>query len=182
MGKPRLLVVVGSTRPGRIGLPISRWFTQLAQADGRFEVELADLVEVDLPLLDEPNHPMLGSYAHEHTKAWAATVAAADAVVLVTPEYNHGYPAALKNALDYLHTEWRDKPVGFVSYGGVSGGTRAVGQLKPVVAALRMTPVVESVIIPMAMGLVADGALPEDPARSAAATAMLAELERKLPR
>lgn len=181
MAKPRLLVVVGSTRPGRLGLPIARWFEGVARDDGRFEVALADLAEVDLPLLDEPGHPMLGEYVHEHTKAWSATVAAADAIVLVTPEYNHGYPASIKNALDYLHGEWRDKPVGFVSYGGVSGGTRSVGQLKPVVAALRMTPVVESVIIPNAMAAVVDGELVDDGVRGLAALGMLAEMERKLP-
>lgn len=183
MAKPRLLLVVGSTRPGRLGLPVARWFEGLARSDGRFEVDLADLAEINLPLLDEPAHPMLAAYEHEHSKAWASRVAAADAVVLVTPEYNHGYPAALKNAIDYLHVEWRDKPVGFVSYsGGVSGGTRAVAQLKTVAAALRMTLVVESVIIPMVLGQVANGELEPDPMRDTAATAMLAELERKLPR
>ena len=112
-----------------------------AREHGGFELEVADLAEVTLPLLDEPNHPRLRQYTREHTHAWSATVDVADAVVLVTSEYNYGYPAALKNAIDYLHHEWRYKPVGFVSYGGVAAGTRAVQQLKQVVTALRMMPV-----------------------------------------
>lgn len=144
---PTLVVVIGSTRPGRAGLPIGEWFAERARGHGAFHVDVADLVEIGLPLLDEPNHPRLGQYVHPHTHAWSLRIAAADAVVLVTPEYNHGYPAALKNAIDYLHAEWRDKPIGFVSYGGLAAGARAVQQLKQVVAALRMVPVVPSVSI-----------------------------------
>jgi NAD(P)H-dependent FMN reductase len=145
---PRLTIVIGSTRPGRAGLPIARWFAQRAAAHGGFDVAMADLAEVNLPLLDEPDHPRLRRYRHQHTKRWSALVEASDAFVLVTPEYNYGYPAPLKNALDYLHEEWQHKPVGFVSYGGVAAGTRAVQQLKQVVTTLRMLPVVESVNIP----------------------------------
>lgn len=148
MSKPVLQIVLGSTRPGRAGAAVTEWFTEQARAHGGFEVAVADLAEVNLPLFDEPNHPMTGAYEHEHTRAWSALVARANALVFVTPEYNHGYPAALKNALDYLNREWRYKACGFVSYGGVSAGLRAVHQLKQVVTALRMVPVTDAVSIP----------------------------------
>ena len=97
---PRLAVIIGSTRPGRAGLPIAQWFVERARAHGGFEVEVADLAEIDLPLLDEPNHPRLRKYTKQHTKDWSARIERADAVVFVTPEYNYGYPAAVKNAID----------------------------------------------------------------------------------
>ena len=109
---------------------------------------MVDLAELKLPPLDEPNHPRLRQYTQRHTREWSEQVDAADAFVFVTPEYNHGYPASLKLALDYLHHEWRYKPVGFVSYGGVAAGTRSVEQLQQVVTALRMTAVIEQVNIP----------------------------------
>lgn len=145
---PKLNVVVASTRPGRIGYPVAQWFVDLAREHGGFDVELVDLAEVNLPLLDEPNHPRLGQYVHDHTKRWSASVDAADAFVFVTPEYNYGMPASLKNAIDYLHTEWQYKPVGFVSYGGISAGTRAVQMTKQVVTTLKMTSAAEAVSIP----------------------------------
>ena len=178
---PDLLIVIGSTRPGRAGLPIGQWFAAETEKHGGFTVTTADLAELDLPLLDEPEHPRFGRYQHEHTKRWSSLVAAADAVVLVTPEYNHGYPAALKNALDYLHAEWANKPVGFVSYGGVAGGTRAVQQLKPVVSALRMVPVVEAVNIPFHMGAIHDGTFDANDIAQTSANAMLDELARVAP-
>lgn len=143
MNIPRLTVIIGSTRPGRAGQPIAEWFIARAEASGQFDVQVADLMDIDLPFLDEPNHPRLQRYLHQHTKDWSASVDAADAFVIVTPEYNHGYPASLKNALDYLSEEWKYKPVGFVSYGGIAAGTRAVQQLKQVVTTLRMVPVFE---------------------------------------
>jgi NAD(P)H-dependent FMN reductase len=146
--KPVLLVVVASTRPGRVGLPVARWFEQVARDHGGFAVEVADLADIDLPLLDEPHHPRLRRYVHDHTRRWSATVERADAVVFVTPEYNHSYPGALKNAVDFLSQEWRHKPVGIVSYGGVSAGLRAVQALKLVLGALAMVPVPEGVPIP----------------------------------
>src|SRR5436305_8905301 len=176
---PRLAVVIGSTRPGRAGLPIAEWFADLARRHGGFEVEVVDLAEVALPLFDEPHHPRLRQYTKPHTKAWSAIIDRADAVVFVTPEYNYGYPAALKNAIDYLHEEWRDKPVGFVSYGGVAAGTRAVQQLKQVVTTLRMVPVVESVNIPFfAQFLDEDGRAQANEVMETSADAMLSELER----
>jgi NAD(P)H-dependent FMN reductase len=153
---PKLMIVIASTRPGRVGLPVARWFNDRAVEHGEFEIDLVDLVELDLPMMDEPNHPRLQQYTHEHTRAWSERVDAADAFVFVTSEYNHGYPAALKNAIDFLHNEWHDKPVGFVSYGGVAAGTRAMQQLKPVVSALKMVPMVEAVNIPFVAQFIDD--------------------------
>jgi NAD(P)H-dependent FMN reductase len=174
---PRLLIIIASTRPGRIGLPVANWFVEHAASHGGFELEVADLAELELPLLDEPNHPRLRRYTRDHTRAWSATVAAADAVVMVTSEYNYGYPAALKNAIDYLHHEWRYKPVGFVSYGGVAAGTRAVQQLKQVVTALAMMPTQASVNIPFVQQFLSeDGAIIGNEIMLEAVPAMLDEL------
>jgi NAD(P)H-dependent FMN reductase len=145
---PRLLIVIASTRPGRVGLPVATWFAQRARAHGGFEVEVVDLAELRLPLLDEPHHPRLRKYTKDHTREWSAIVERADAFVFVTAEYNYGYPAALKNAIDYLHHEWQYKAAGFVSYGGVAAGTRAVQQLKQVITALRVFVTAASVNIP----------------------------------
>jgi NAD(P)H-dependent FMN reductase len=174
---PKLLIVIASTRPGRIGVPVADWFVGRASEHGGFEHELVDLAVLDLPLLDEPGHPRLRQYTKAHTHAWSATVEAADAIVLVTAEYNYGYPAALKNAIDYLHHEWRYKPVGFVSYGGVAAGTRAVQQLKQVVTALAMMPATASVNIPfVAQFLDDDGAIQGNDVMTQAAADMLDEL------
>lgn len=147
---PKLHVVVVSTRPQRVGLPIAGWFVDRAEKHGKFDVELVDLKEVALPLLDEPKHPRLGQYEHDHTKAWSARVRAADAFVFVTPEYNYGAPAPLVNALDFSFFEWAYKAAGFVSYGGASGGTRAVQMAKSIVSTLKMVPIPEAVAIPFA--------------------------------
>lgn len=146
---PRLLIVIGSTRPGRIGLPVANWFEHRAREHGGFEIEVVDLLELALPFMDEPKHPRFHEYTKDHTFAWSAIVDAADAIVFVHPEYNYGYPAAIKNAIDYLNWEWQNKPVGFVSYGGVSAGTRAQQQLKQILTgALRMLPVGTAVTLP----------------------------------
>ena len=176
---PRLTIVIGSTRPGRAGLPIAEWFSDRARSHAGFDIAVADLAELNLPLFDEPNHPRLRQYIHRHTKHWSAIVDASDAFVFVTPEYNYGYPAALKNAIDYLHEEWRDKPVGFVSYGGVSAGTRAVQQLKAVVTTLKMLPVYEAVSIPFHPQFIGeDGRVQANDIMEQAADAMLDELVR----
>ncbi|GAA3192033.1 NAD(P)H-dependent oxidoreductase [Actinocorallia longicatena] len=175
---PRLMIVIGSTRPGRAGASIAEWFTGRARDHGGFDTTVADLAELDLPLLDEPALPRLRQYTRQHTREWSARVEAADAVVFVTPEYNFGYPAAVKNAIDYLHAEWHHKPVGFVSYGGVSAGTRAVQQLKQVVTTLRMLPVVEGVNIAWHPRFISDGLFHADEELERAAAAMLDELVR----
>lgn len=176
---PRLAVIIASTRPGRVGLSVGSWFREHAVADGAFDVHLIDLAEVGLPLFDEPKHPRLGDYAHEHTKRWSAMVDAADSFVFVMPEYNHGFNAALKNAIDFLFREWQHKPVGFVSYGGVAAGTRAVQMLKPVLVALKLVPLPEAVAIPeVRKKLNEHGAFQADEALAGAASRMLEELSR----
>ncbi len=176
MPNPVLQVIIGSTRPGRVGAPVATWFTEQARVHGGFEVELIDLAEVALPMYDEPHHPMTGKYLHDHTKAWSETIGRASAYVFVTPEYNNGYPAPLKNAIDYLNAEWRDKPVAFVSYGGVSAGTRAVAQLKQVVSTLRMIPVQDAVNIPFVQQFLTDGVLTPNEVMTSASKQVLDEL------
>ena len=148
----KLAIIIASTRPGRVGLPVGQWFAERAEAHGGFDVEVLDLAEIALPMMDEPNHPRLRQYTQQHTKEWSATIDACDAFAFVMPEYNHGFNAPLKNAFDYLHHEWRYKPVGFVSYGGVAAGTRAVEQLKQVTCAVGMLPIVEAVLRPLRSG------------------------------
>jgi len=175
----RLSIIIGSTRPGRAGLPIADWFADRARAHGGFEIDVVDLAELNLPMLDEPNHPRLRQYTHQHTKDWSARVSGSDAFVIVTPEYNHGYSPAVKNAIDYLHHEWHYKPVGFVSYGGVAAGTRAMQQLKQVVTALRMLPLTDAVNIPFhTQFLDDDGRVQANEVMEQAADVMLDELVR----
>jgi NAD(P)H-dependent FMN reductase len=144
----RLQVIIVSTREGRQGVPVATWFLERAIEHGKFDVELVDLREMNLPVFDEPKHPRFRQYEHAHTKAWSARVDPADAYVFVTPEYNYSAPPSLVNALTYLSAEWAYKPVGFTSYGGVSGGTRGVQAAKQVVTALKMMPLMEAVSIP----------------------------------
>ncbi|PWJ26513.1 NAD(P)H-dependent FMN reductase [Branchiibius hedensis] len=165
-----------STRPGRIGGPIADWFVEAAREQGGFEVDPVDLAELDLPMMNEPNHPRLQQYTHDHTKAWAARVEHADAFVFVTPEYNFGMTAPLKNALDYLQKEWAYKPASFVSYGGVSGGLRAVQMAKQVITTLGMYATPQQVIIPFAMKQVEGGVFTPNDEQAASATIVLDEL------
>ncbi|WP_018333717.1 NADPH-dependent FMN reductase [Actinomycetospora chiangmaiensis] len=149
--RPLLQIIVASTRPGRVGEPIARWFADYARAYEGFEVEIVDLAEVDLPMFAEPEHPRFGRYTLDSTKAFSAIIARADAFVFVTPEYNHSFNAALKNALDHLNREWAGKPATIVSYGGVAAGARAAEALWPVLVGLNMVPVPAAVPIPFAM-------------------------------
>ncbi|HVL24691.1 MAG TPA: NAD(P)H-dependent oxidoreductase [Thermomicrobiales bacterium] len=145
--KPQLMIVIASVRDGRAGKAVGDWFTQLAQEHGTFNVTVADLKELDLPLMTEPNHPRLRQYTQEKTKQWSAMVDAADAFVFVMPEYNFVATAPLINAIDYLVQEWAYKPVGLVSYGGVSGGLRAAQSIKPLITSMSMMPIKEGVTI-----------------------------------
>ncbi|MBF6169862.1 NADPH-dependent FMN reductase [Nocardia blacklockiae] len=136
----RIGIILGSTRPNRRGPQVAQWVLESATRRGDAEYERIDLREHSLPHLDEPAPPMAGPSIHEHTRAWAARIAAFDGFVIVTPEYNGGMPGVLKNAIDHVCGEWADKAVGFVSY-GVSGGARAVAQLRVVCGSLGMADV-----------------------------------------
>ncbi len=174
-----LQTIVCSTRPGRIGMSVAQWAQGAAQAHGKFQAELIDLADFKLPLLDEPELPRLRKYRNEHTKAWSRSVQAADAFVFVMPEYNSGPPASIVNALSYLVLEWQYKPVGFVTYGGISGGLRAAQTLKPVLTTLKMMPLPEAVVIPnVAAQLDAEAGFKPTEMHEGAAKLMLEELHR----
>jgi NAD(P)H-dependent FMN reductase len=174
----RLGVVVVSTRPSREGLPVAQWFFQQAKKHGKFEVELVDLKEHALPVFDEPKHPRLGQYEHEHTKKWSATVKALDAFVFVTPEYNFAMAPALLNALDYLFHEWAYKPAAFVSYGGISGGMRSQQMAKLPLTSLKVMPIPEAVSIPGFTKQIENGVFKATEMQEKSATSLLDELAR----
>lgn len=147
--KPNILVVLGTTREGRRGIKVADW-TMLnvsKRSDAKFE--LIDLRDWDFPFFNVPISPSTekGKYESLLQKKWAKKIDSADGFIIITPEYNHGYTAALKNAMDYLWFEWNAKPVTFISYGGLSGGIRAVEQLRQVAIELEMIPIRHQVII-----------------------------------
>lgn len=147
----RILIILGSTRENRQGEKAARWIYKLAIERGDLAPEMADLRDWPLPFFNEPKLPstMGGKYSSDLISRWAEKVSSADGFIFVTPEYNHGYPAVLKNALDHLYPEWNQKPVAFVGYsGGVGGGSRAIEQLRQVVVELQMVPIRYSVILP----------------------------------
>ena len=137
----RVAIITGSTRPGRNNLAVASWVYREAKKRKDAEFELVDIVDYDLPLLDEPMPPMLGQYAHAHSRIWSEKIKSFDAYVFVTPDYNHGTSGALKNAIDYLGREWHNKAAGFVSYGGHGNGVRAVEHLRLVMAELMVATV-----------------------------------------
>jgi NAD(P)H-dependent FMN reductase len=176
---PRLNVIIASTRPGRIGPVFAKWFEDFARRHGKFEPVLVDLADFNLPVYDEPKHPRLGHYEHEHTKAWSASVKSADAFVFVTPEYNYFVAPSLVNALNFVLAEWHYKPAGFLSYGGVSGGLRAVQSAKPLLTSLKVMPIPEGVpIFSYHQFLDENGAFQATEITEKGATTMLEELHR----
>ena len=142
----RIAIIIGSTRPGCKAEAVAKWVYEIAQNRSDAEFELVDIKDFDLPLLDEPVSPIMGQYTHQHTKIWSAKIASFDAYVFVTPEYNHGTSGALKNAIDFLYHEWVNKAAGFVSYGGAAG-TRAVEQLRLVLAEVQIATVRNQVLL-----------------------------------
>jgi NAD(P)H-dependent FMN reductase len=144
----KLKIISSTTRPGRKGPIVARWIAGMAEKSELFEVSLIDLGELNLPLMDEAYHPRMKKYEHAHTKKWSEVIDDADAFIFVTAEYNFGMPAPLKNAIDYLYTEWNNKPAGIVSYGGLSGGARSAQMLKQVLTAVKIMPLPEGVILP----------------------------------
>ena len=175
---PKLTVIIASVREGRGGEAIATWFIDRVKQHGKFDVHVADLKELNLPILDEPHHPRLKKYVHDSTKAWSAIVDASDAFVFVTPEYNYTLPPALVNALDTVYHEWTYKPIGFVSYGGVSGGMRAVQTAKLMVTGFKMMPMIEAVNIPFFSQLIDAGVFKSNDVHDKAAPVMLDELLR----
>lgn len=174
----KLTMVLASVREGRAGEAIAQWFLARAQAHGKFEVELADLKALKLPILDEPEHPRLKKYVHDSSKRWSEIVGGSDAFVFVTPEYNYTMPPSLVNALDTVYHEWTYKPVGFVSYGGVSGGIRSVQTGKLMVTGFKMMPMVEAVNIPFFSQLMENGVFKSNELHDKAVPVMLDELLR----
>ena len=180
-GSTRVLVMIASTRPGRLGPAIAEWFLHATEREVQragVDVAVADLAQIGLPLLDEPEHPSGGSYTHEHTRDWSRRVSTADAFVIVTPEYNYGMPAALKNAIDFLYHEWAWKPVCFVSYGNTSAGTRSVQMAKQVVTTVRMVPIGATVALRIADSIDEHGRVRETDGLNTAARQVLDELTR----
>ena len=157
-------VIVGSTRDDRIGGRVGEWFVREVEAHGGFVVDVIDLQEIDAALPEHlpAGHPARGDYPPE-VRPLADRIAAADGFVLVTPEYNHGYPGSLKHAIDLVNAEWRAKPVAYVSYGGLSGGIRAVEQLRQVMVELHTVSIRDSVHLQFAPRAFREGTVPDDP-------------------
>lgn len=175
----KLNIIIGSTRPGRAGPVIGQWLKEFAEKDGKFEVELVDLVDFDLPLLDEAAHPVLQKYEHEHTKRWSASVASADAFLFLTPEYTYTPPAALVNALQVLSREWAYKTAGVVSYGGISGGLRASQILRLMLANANMHSLPQVVPVPQFGQFIGDdGSFTPNEPMEQGMTLLLAELHK----
>ncbi|MBZ9935158.1 NAD(P)H-dependent oxidoreductase [Mesorhizobium sp. BR1-1-16] len=174
----KLNIIIVSTRPGRIGPHIARWFHDYAKENSAFDAELVDIADFNLPVFDEPRHPRLKQYEHAHTKAWSASVEAADAFVFVTPEYNYFAPPSFVNAVTYLSSEWAFKPAGLVSYGGISGGLRAAQSEKSLLTTVNVMPIPEGVAVPMAPKLITDGVFEPNELILAGAKPMLDQLHR----
>lgn len=159
--KLKILVILGSVREGRTALPVGQWVIEQAAAQAGLACELVDLKEWDLPFYPFAKAPAAGDYADPLQIRWAEKIASADGYILIAPEYNHGPPAVLKNALDFVYAEWGRKPVTFVGYGG-NGAARSIEQLTCIARELQMAPLEASVHIMGVWGKVEDGVLTGD--------------------
>jgi NAD(P)H-dependent FMN reductase len=168
-------VIIASTRQNRNGEKVARWYHSIASRRHDLEAELVDLRDYPLPFLYAARSPGSGEIAPE-AGDWAAKIAPADGYVLVTPEYNRGYPGELKNALDHLYRQWNRKAVGIVSYGGMAGGARAAEQLRLVAIELQMAPIREGIVIPMIHQAFDEHGRPKDDSLTARAESMLDQL------
>ncbi len=175
----KLKVIIGSTRPGRGGPAVATWVYEFAKANGNFDVELVDLADFALPILDEPAHPAMRKYEHEHTKRWSESVASADAFLFVSPEYDYFVPASLVNAIQYLFHEWTYKPAAIVSYGGVSGGLRGSQELRQLLGNKNVMAINQPVPVPFySQNIGDDGVFQPNEATSAGTTTLLKELHK----
>ena len=174
---PRIGIIVGSTRPGRFGVQPAQWVLDLANTRGDADYELVDIEAAGLPLFDEPGSPLMSEPQNLHTIAWKERIGALDGFVFVTPEYNHSTSGALKNALDYLFHEWNYTPAAFVSYGGASGGSRAVEHLRGIMGELKVYDIRDQILLPnYYFNLDEQGRYRFSETEEKAATAMLDEL------
>jgi NAD(P)H-dependent FMN reductase len=158
----RIGIILGSTRPGRRGASLASWVLASARTHGGAEFEFVDLADHSLGNLDEPGNPTLQNYTHDHTHAWSRLIESFDGFVFVVPEYNHSFPGALKNALDYVYKEWNDKAAGIVSYGGWAAGVRAAEALRLVLAELQVATVRAQPAVNTHAGFGPDGFVPSD--------------------
>jgi len=173
-----LKIITSTIRPGRKGPLVAQWISEVAKENPDLQVEILDLAEINLPLMNEANHPAMQKYEHQHTKDWSKKIAEADAFVFVTAEYNYGYPAPLRNALEYLFKEWAYKAAGIVSYGGISGGSRAANSLKADLATLSVVPLAGAIHFPMFNNLIIDDKFTPNEDHVKAANALLEQLSR----
>ena len=175
----KLKIISSTVRPGRKGPVVAKWITEVAKQHG-FDAELLDLGEINLPVMNEPVHPVTRQYEHEHTKQWSTKIDEADAFIFVTAEYDYSYPASLKNALEYLVHEWAYKPAGIVSYSaGAFAGVRAVMSLKSDLLSLKTVALHEMVNIPMVQQFInEENEFVADERLNASASAMLKQLSR----
>jgi NAD(P)H-dependent FMN reductase len=173
-----LKVITSTVRPGRKGPIVADWIVSHAKKHENFNVELLDLAVINLPMMNEPNHPLMKNYKHEHTIKWSASIEEADAFIFVTAEYDYNYPAPLRNAIEYLALEWQYKAAGIVSYGGVSSGTRASNSLKSDLATMKIVPLSEAVHIPFFSQFITDGIFVPNEITVKSADTMLKELLR----
>lgn len=169
-------IILGSTRPGRVGHQVAEWVAKHGSQHDGIDVEVVDIKDYDLPVYDEPQSPLFGSYAHPHTLSWSKKIAEFDGYVFVTPEYNRSIPSALKNAIDYLYGEWNNKAVGFVSYGSNVGGARAAEHLRLITAGLQLAGVRTQVSLSLATDFAAFTTFTPDDRHNAMLRQLFAEV------
>lgn len=168
LSPPSCQILMGSVRAGRHCPQIAAWIMEIAQSSSNLHYELLDLADWPLPMDDEPGIPALGKYSQPHTLAWSNKIAATSAFIIVTPQYNWGYPAPLKNALDHLYKEWEGKPVAIVTYGGHGGGKCAT-QLRQVLEGMHMRPTATMPELTLTLAMIGGG--PIDPEKDFASDA-----------
>ena len=173
-----LKIIITSTRPGRRGIIIANWFEEEVKKFKAFNTEVLDLEKINLPFIDEPKHPKLQQYMHEHTKKWSEKINEADAFVVIIPEYNYSMPPTLLNAIDFVYNEWNYKPVGIVSYGGISGGLRSAQMCKEVMTTVKMVPLMEGVSLPFFEKRIENDVFKSDELVEKSVNAMMNELEK----
>ena len=172
-------VIIASVRDGRVGESVAKHVLNIASASKDVEYILIDLKQTNLPMLNEPYPAAMNQYRYPHTKCWSKVIASYDGFIIVTAEYNHGYPPAIKNALDYLYVEWHNKPLAFVGYGYSANGARAIEQLRQVVVYLQLKPLWRDVVINLSINS-KDGAFQSNDAVDGQFKVLVEELEKAL--